>query len=265
MRSVAQVAEDVVRQLTFGSYNFENGGLDEGWKDARLVQQLEMLGEASADVWAFQECKHWADDGQRYLHFAERRLGMRGFLAHSYHHGCDLAVFIRESAGVEVHAERHEEGPPYWHAIARIGVVIDGLPVNLVSAHLAPSSPVLRLIEAEAFALLAKDGLVIAGGDWNALAATDPAPPTTGIPAERGRRKLDRSAAQAIEEAGLIDAAARLDDLTPTVGHASGLPYRCDRIYTNLPESAIVGYQVIHEDQPKSDHRPVVATFTLPS
>ena len=42
---------------------------------------------------------------------------------------------------------------------------------------------------------------MIAGGDWNALPATDPAPSTKGIPAERAQRKLDRSAAQAIEEA----------------------------------------------------------------
>jgi hypothetical protein len=253
-----------VRQVTFGSYNFENGGFDEERRDARLARQLDMLAGAHADAWAFQECKHWAADGYRYLHFAERALGMRGFLARSNHHGCDLAVFVRESAGIAVHAERHEEGPPYWHAVARVEVVVDDWAINLVSAHLAPSSPSLRLIEAEAFALIAKDGFAIAGGGWNALPTTDPVPPIDGIPAERGRSKLDRSAAQALEETGLIDVAAQLGDLSPTVAHTSGLRYRCDRIYTNLSPAAIAGYQVIAEDKPRSDHRPVVGTFVLP-
>jgi endonuclease/exonuclease/phosphatase family metal-dependent hydrolase len=255
------------RQLAFGSYNLENGGLDEGGRrDTRFARQMEMLAEASADVWAFQECKGWAEDGYGYLHFAERMLGMRGFLAKSGHHGCDLAVFIRESSGIKVSAQRHEERPPYWHAVARVEVVIGDLPYSLISAHLAPSSPALRRIEAEAFALIAREGTVIAGGDWNAVPAGDPDPPAAGgASAGRAGRKLDRSAAQAIEDAGLTDVAAHLGNLDPTVGHASGLCYRADRIYTSLPEAAITGYRVIAEDKPKSGHRPVVATFALPA
>jgi endonuclease/exonuclease/phosphatase family metal-dependent hydrolase len=253
------------RQLTFGSYNLDNGGLDEdGRRDTRFARQMEMLAEAKADVWAFQECKGWAKDGYGYLHFAERMLGMRGFLAKSGHHGCDLAIFIRESTGITVSAQRHEEGPPYWHAVARVEVVIGDLPYSLISAHLAPSSPALRRIEAEAFALIAREGTLIAGGDWNAVPADDPDPPAAdGASAGRAGRKLDRSAAQAIEEAGLTDVAAHLGNLDPTVGHSSGLSYRCDRIYTSLPTAAITGYRVIGEDRPKSDHRPVVATFGL--
>ncbi len=105
---------------------------------------------------------------------------------------------------------------------------------------------------------------MIAGGDWNAVPAADPDPPAAGgASAERARRKLDRSAALAIEEAGLTDVAAHLGNLDPTVGHASGLFYRCDRIYTSRPPAAITGYRVIAEDKPRSDHRPVVATFNL--
>jgi len=47
------------------------------------------------------------------------------------------------------------------------------------------------------------------------------------------------------------------------VGHASKLPYRCDRIYTTLPPDAITGYQVITTTDGESDHRPVIAEFDL--
>jgi endonuclease/exonuclease/phosphatase family metal-dependent hydrolase len=251
------------RQLTFGSYNLQNGGLDERGRDGRLIQQLEMLASAGADVWALQECKGWAADGNRYLHFAEQLLGMRGFMARSSHHGCDLAVLIRQSSGIRVISARHEERPPYWHAVARVDVLIDGMVYSLVSAHLAPSSPAVRLTEAEAFALIAKEGTVIAGGDWNAVPASDPAPPGAGALAGTALRKLDPAPARAIEEAGLTDVAAHMGRLDPTVGHASGLRYRCDRLYTRLPPESIISYQVITEDKPKSDHRPVIATFRL--
>lgn len=119
------------------------------------------------------------------------------------------------------------------------------------------------MAEAEALALIAKDGLVIAGGDWHAMPAADPEPSVDGIDLGLARRTLDRSAAYALEEAGFIDVAAQLGDLRPTVGHAGGLRYRCDRVHTTLPAEAIVSYQVIEEYEPASDHRPVVATFDL--
>ena len=253
-----------MRAFTFGSYNLLAGGFDDG-RDDRLRHQLVLLADVGADAWAFQECAGWRAAGCRALFHAEQILGLRGFLVPSSHHGCDLAVFVRESAGLRVIAERHEQGHPYWHAVARLVVQTPwpGRPLHLVSAHLAPSSPTIRLAEAEALALIAKDGLVIAGGDWNALPACDPEPPLDTVDPGHARRKLDRSAARAIEEADFMDVAAHLGDLRPTVGHASGLSYRCDRVYTTLPAEAIVSYQVITEYEPASDHRPVVATFNL--
>jgi hypothetical protein len=133
-----------------------------------------------------------------------------------------------------------------------------------VSADLAPSSPWIRRAEAEALALIAQDGLVIAGGDWKAMPTTDPEPAVNdGIDPGRARRELDRSAAYALEEAGFIDTAAHIGDLRPTVGHVSGLRYRRDRVYTTLPSEAIVSYQVVTEYEPASSHRPVMATFDL--
>jgi endonuclease/exonuclease/phosphatase family metal-dependent hydrolase len=251
-----------MRQFTFGSYNLETGGLD-GGRDARLVRQLNMLARAGPDGWALQECNGWADHGHCYLHFAEHLLGMRGFLARSGHDGCDVAVLVRPSPGITVNAARHAEGAPYWHAVAAVEIVIDDDVYTLASAHLAPSSPALRLAEAEMFALTGRRAPLIAGGDWNAVPAADPGPDTTGAGPGTARRKLDRTAARAIEETGLRDVAACTGDLAPTVGHHGGLSYRCDRIYTSLPPAAITGYQVITEPEPDSDRRPVVATFDL--
>jgi endonuclease/exonuclease/phosphatase family metal-dependent hydrolase len=218
-----------------------------------------------ADAWAFQDCSGWRASGGQVLFHAEQFLGMRGFLVPSAHHGCDVALFVRQSTGLRVLAERHERGHPYWYAVARITVAAPwpGATLHLVSAHLAPSSPSIRLAEAEALALIAQDGVVIAGGDWNAMPATDPEPDLGDIDSAFARRQLDRSPAHALEEAGFIDVAAYVDDLRPTVGHAGGLRYRSDRVYTTLPTELIVRYDVVTEYEPASDHRPVVATFDL--
>jgi hypothetical protein len=111
--------------------------------------------------------------------------------------------------------------------------------------------------------VIAKDGPVIAGGSWNALSAGDPEPSLGGIESGYAHRALDRAAARALEETGFVDVAAHLQDLRPTVGHAGGLRYRCDRIYSTFPVSAIVSYEVLEEYEPVSDHRPVVARLNL--
>jgi hypothetical protein len=252
-----------MRQFSFGSYNLHAGGFDDG-RDERLRHQLALLADVGADAWAFQECTGWRASGCRALFHAEQALGLRGFLVSSVH-GCDLAVFVRQSAGLRVVAERHEQGHPYWHGVARI-VVETAWPsssLHLVSADLAPSAPSIRRAEAEALALIAQEGLVIAGGDWKAMPATDPEPQPDFIDSGQSRRELDRSAAYALEEAGFIDVAAHLGDLRPTVGHVSGPRYRRDRVYTTLPAQAIAGYQVVNEYEPASGHRPVVVTFDL--
>jgi endonuclease/exonuclease/phosphatase family metal-dependent hydrolase len=253
---------DAVREFTFGSYNLRAGGFDCG-RDDRLRHQLAVLTEVGADAWAFQECTGWRASGSQAIFTAERILGMRGFVAPS-HHGRDVAVFVRESAGLRIVAEQHEQGHPYWHAAAHLVIATPwpGGSVHLVSAHLAPS-PSIQLGEAEALALIANDGWVIAGGDWHAMPATDPEPPIDGIDPSEARRALNRSAAFALEEAGFIDVGAHLDDLRPTAGHVSGLHYRRDRVYTTLPTAAFMNYQVVTEYEPASDHRPVVATFDI--
>ena len=247
--------------LTFATWNIK-GGVD-GGDDGRLHRQMALLAGLGLSAAAIQECKDWDLGNFRTLHLAERLLGMRGFLSPSAHHGCHLAVFVRESAGLRVVEQRHERGNEWWHGVACVLVEADGFsqPLQLASCHLAPSSPARRLAEAESFALVAERGPLIAGGDWNALPASDPEPP--GPVTGKHRRKLDRRAAEALEELGLLDAGAHLADVTPTVGHASKLPYRCDRVYASLPAAAITGHTVITSADEESDHRPVIAEFDL--
>ena len=253
-----------MRAFIFGSYNWQ--GCSGDGEDGRLTRQLALLSDVRADAWVFQGCSGWRDCGGRALFLAEQILGLRGFLAPSSRPGGDLAVFVREP-GLRVTAERHEHGYPFWHGVARLVVATPwpGTSLQLVSAHLAPSSPVIRLAEAEALAVIAEDGLVIAGGSWNALSAADLEPSLDGIDPGHGRRVLDRSAACALEETGFVDVAAYLRDLRPTVGHDGGLRYRCDRIYSTFPLNAIVSYEVIEEYEPVTGHRPLVATFDLES
>jgi endonuclease/exonuclease/phosphatase family metal-dependent hydrolase len=252
--------------LTFETLNLREGGVDAG-DDSRLRRQLTALAAHEPTVVALQECKNWGDlDHYRYFHRAERYLGMRGYLGRSAHHGCHLAVFIRDGAGLTVIEQRHEHGHPYWHGFARVVVMAHGWrkPLHLVSVHLAPSAPTVRLAEAEAFKLLAGDGgAVIAGGDWNALPASGPEPDP--VPGKGKRHKLDRRAAQVLEEAGFLDVGACAGDLTPTVGHfgPDKLVYRCDVVKTTLPAETITGNQVLTELDGETDHRPAFAAFDL--
>jgi endonuclease/exonuclease/phosphatase family metal-dependent hydrolase len=250
-------------KFSFATWNLKGGPDSED--DARLRRQMALLAARGLSVAAVQECKDWERGNLRTFHLAERLLGMRGFLSESAHHGCHLAVFVREGAGLRVLEQRHERGNEWWHGVACVLVEVEGLsqPLQLASCHLAPSSPERRLAEAEAFALVTERGLTVAGGDWNALPAGDPEP--TGPVTGKHRRKLDRRAAQALEELGLLDVGACLGDTTPTVGHASklALAYRCDRVYATLPVAAVTGHEVITCADGESDHRPVIAELDL--
>ena len=110
--------------LTFATWNLREGGLDAGI-DTRLRRQMAALAERQPTVVALQECTNWDRDHFRMLHRAEELLGLRGFLSPSSHHGCHLAVFIREGTGWQVTAQRHEQGHPYWHGVAAVVVTSD--------------------------------------------------------------------------------------------------------------------------------------------
>jgi endonuclease/exonuclease/phosphatase family metal-dependent hydrolase len=257
-------------KLIFGTYNFEFGGFDDG-SPARLRRQLQMLNSVQAHAWAFQECSNWRDDRTQTLGMAEAALGMRGFIARSNRGpGGDVAVFIRESAGIHLVEQRHEEQPvPYWHAVAHIVCRLDGFGlIRFASAHLAPSAPTIRLGEAESFQLIAEKnhlGPLVAGGDWNARPPGDPALAYPDKHPGKVRRKNDTAAAEALEEF-MIDVGSFLGIRTPTVGHqGEKMPYQCDRTYTTLPGKAIKSFWVVKEENPDSDHLAAVSEFDLDS
>jgi endonuclease/exonuclease/phosphatase family metal-dependent hydrolase len=177
--------------------------------------------------------------------------------------GGDLAVFVRESSGIRVVELRHEERPPWWHGVALVIAEAEGAggPLRFAAAHLAPSSPSLRQIEAEAFGVLCEQpGPLIAGGDWNAVPVGDVPPDIDGIRPGKARRKQDDRAALALAEY-MTDAGAHVRNTIPTVGHTRNgkLAYRCDRVYTTLPPESITSFEVMRDLDPDSDHRPVVA------
>ncbi len=257
-------------KITFGTYNLEYGGIDNG-DDSRFHRQLAMLADLNADVWALQECSWWRNKENGRLALAEHVLGMTGAVARSARHpGGDLAVLVRETAGLTVTGTRHEEQPPYWHGVAVVHAKAAGFgPVRFASTHLSPAAPDQRAIEAQAFALIAEKeqlGPLIAGGDWNAVPVSGAISGTEGVHPGKLRRKLDRRAAEALAEY-MTDMGAFVKDTTPTVGHRrfGKLAYPCDRIYVTLGHESISGFKVIHEPEPESDHRPVVGQFTLRS
>jgi endonuclease/exonuclease/phosphatase family metal-dependent hydrolase len=258
-----------MRQLTVGTYNTEYGGFDDG-NPARLRRQLAMLARVGADVWALQECSNWQADRTRTLGMVEEALGMRGFFARSNRGpGGDVAVFIRESSGIRAVEQRHEQRPvPFWHGVAHIVCELAdfGL-IRFASAHLAPSSPVQRVIEAEAMQLLAEKaelGPLIIGGDWNAFPLNAPDPGAGWAHPGKKRRKTDTRAAAALAEF-MTDVGDLLGVRTPTVGHrGGGVPYQCDRVYTTLPPGACAGFEVIQEQgDPESDHKAALGSFIL--
>ncbi|OLT31848.1 hypothetical protein BJF79_08620 [Actinomadura sp. CNU-125] len=257
--------------LRVGTYNLRDGGLDgvSAFRDdARFKNQLAMLATLRLDLLGLQEAK-WGPDGPARLEQAARWLGMTWkCLVRSNFHGCDIAVLVRESAGLSVTRERHLTGPPFAHAHADVELEIAGRPrpVRFMVGHAAPSSPTLRLIEAELAWWFYSSLDVIYAADFNAAALNED-PNLQDVDPLHVARKLDTRPAEELQASGFIDTGAQLGDRTPTVGHTrvDRLAYRCDRIYTTLSRDAIVGHRVVQEDKPLSDHRPVWAEFVLPA
>lgn len=248
------------RLLRVGTYNL--WGADDL---IRLKRQLAMLAGWELDILVLLECKWWDRNYRRLLHQAGRALRMHFYLVESNHHGCHIAIGVRDP--YRVVEERHDTTAVWWTALAHV-VVDTGhpRPLHVLGAHLAPSSPTIRLQAAEALQVISARPL-LAMGDWNAVPATDPdpeIPPDADV--EHVRRKLNRSAAEALGAAGWLDVGAVVGDPTPTVGHtpADRLAYRCDRIYTaGLPLQAITGYRVGPAQPELSDHRLVMAVLNL--
>jgi hypothetical protein len=255
--------------FVFGTYNFENGGID-GTGLTRFHRQLRRLKDHQAHAWAFQECSDWDKNGC--LESAEDALGMRGFVARSTKNpGGNVAVLVKVGDRIKIIRTRHEgmfrdEKVPYWHAVAVVYVDVMGYGIfRLASGHLAPSSPEKRAEDAEYLGLIAeKPEPLILGIDGNAYALNEPERDVTGVHPAKVRRKSDTRAAVYLAEY-MTDCGAQMGCMVPTVGHTreDKLAYRCDRNYTTLPEEAIIGHRVVTDEDEDSDHRKVLTTVRL--
>jgi hypothetical protein len=116
-------------KLACATWNIKGGGTGAG-DAARLRRLMALLAGLGLSAAAIQECKYWDRGNFRTFHLAECLLGMRGFLCPSAHHGCHLAVFIREDAGLRVTEQRHEQGGEWWHSVACVLVEARATPAD---------------------------------------------------------------------------------------------------------------------------------------
>ncbi|WP_131742464.1 endonuclease/exonuclease/phosphatase family protein [Actinomadura roseirufa] len=247
-------------RLRIGYWNLREGGVDHG-DDGRLRRMVNLLAAERLDVALLGEAR-WADHGDRRLHAIAHQMSMtfRRRIPSNYYR-CDMAILIREDQ-LQVVEERHEIGhvKPWFHGLGRVETHVPGRGrLDIAVTHLAPSMPHTRLQEAEAFALLAKAPMIVAG-DFNAAAVSDPADPSEFGPDKE--HKLDDRPARIIAVAGFTDAGAAAQDLTLTVGLNGRNGYRCDRIHHNLPGAHITDHTVITRPD-LSDHAAVIAEITL--
>lgn len=272
--------------LTFrvGTYNLFEGGLanlaghnqpgDIGvpdLDDSRLRKQIGLLPRHNFDVIGLQEAT-WGVHSPELEKRVAAELGMRwSFVGRSNFYGCDLAAFVRTNDNLTVEHVEHLTGPPFVHGLTNVTIRIKGRrrPVHVLVGHSAPSSPGVRLHEAEMITVH-RDLDVIYLHDANA-AAIDDNPDTTGLDPYKTAKKLDTAPAQELDAAGFRDVGHLWKDPTPTVGHGAPneegggdkLAYRCDRILTTLPAEWITGYGVELGGDDLSDHRAVWAEFTI--
>jgi endonuclease/exonuclease/phosphatase family metal-dependent hydrolase len=254
------------RRVRFGTYNLRDGVLDRE-DPARLARQVDMLARLDLDLLALQEAK-WGTYRETWRQYVVKRLGMTwsGRVPSNFH-GCDLAMFVRQSEHLRAGKQRHLNGPPWVHAHGDVEVEVAGQPRpwRFMAGHLSPESPAVRLAEAEMMGVYRSLPLIYVA-DFNSV-ALDESPVVTGVEPVHARRKLDTGAAQALAEVGYLDVGAHRHDATPTVGHGrtDRLAYRGDRLYTTLPSEWITGYGVVTDIDELSDHRPIWAEITIPS
>jgi endonuclease/exonuclease/phosphatase family metal-dependent hydrolase len=254
---------DHALKVRFGTYNLRDGGLDDE-SPTRLTRQATMLKRLDLDLLALQEAK-WGTYRDTRRNYIADRLGMTwARRVPSNFHGCDIAMFVRERKQMRAGKERHLTGPPWVHCHGDVELQVAGQPLRWMAGHMAPSSPTLRLGEAELLGVYRKEPVVYVA-DCNAVALGE-TPDTTGVEPVHAKNKLDPRAALALEDAGFLDIGAHLRDPTPTVGYhrADRLEYRADRIYTTLPAEWITGYGVVDGADDLSDHRAVWAEITIP-
>ncbi|WP_030777600.1 endonuclease/exonuclease/phosphatase family protein [Streptomyces sp. NRRL S-920] len=277
-------------------WNIEaDGGRDSDRRDFAL-DILSQLGDGGPDVVLQQEAKHSRERGGRLMHAAEKRLGLRGFLAAPNPYvDADIAtaVYVRPSMFHVTQQKPHAK--PWWlhpcHVQAYLGAC--PVPLNFVSFHMCFFDAEQRLTEAGWLATLARPGMVtIAAGDTNSYPRR---PEPTALPvwenvADRahmvqrtylgvdGSRHSDTRPDGTLIDAGYVDLARHAADhldgfgadaLAATAGFdkpLQGGPQRIDRGYgAGGAAAALEHVEVIDNEDTRAvaDHALVFYRFNL--
>lgn len=258
--------------LRIVSFNLQEGGLDEG-NTRRWHEQMALLYGLNAGVICLQECHGWDRDGSELFYRAEKILAMRGLFAAAPRVNCHLAVFF--DPGI-IHPLRWDKRYTdlAWHAYAQARLSVAGLtePLEVVSVHVSPWSPVDRLREAALIAQnIGKPTYGVAAGDFNGVPPGDSEPPWDGMPRYKQAQATlhgdkvvaDRAVGECLTRAGLVDvalAAARRRGVEPD---QTGDWYRCDQVWATHRLAATTT-RVETVDTGLSDHRLIIAELELP-
>jgi len=239
---------------------------------------MELIDEIKPDILLIQEAKNYTANGMSLLFKMEERINMRGFIGPAPHTGQNTGIFISpviKPISVEVDSEH------FHHAVVVLKINVPGFdkPVTLISAHLCPFGPNVRLREVYYLTNYeAADAYTLLAGDFNSVSPYDPDP--SGIdelPSHfRARyvspdgKDVDKRTLEILYQAGFIDIAHLLGknfETTVPAANFTGtefVPFRSDYILTSKALSSLATcYQVIKNPITDfaSDHYPVMAEF----
>jgi len=207
------------------------------------------------------------------------RLGMCGFAVPSPNSNCHLGLLWQPEQAELISFEAIKWN--FWHGVGVGTFRVGGRTLRVVVAHLAPTSPPQRFMEAYNLAKLADTPGVptIIGADFNNVGELDPEPDIGEWgPNQRARRrewsadpaaptKVDRRPMLLLSQAGVHDAATVLQaDWYPTADLAVGSGVRFDGIRVNGEAAGLLWRHRVY-DSPElrelSDHLPVAVTLAV--
>ncbi|MEU8309795.1 hypothetical protein AB0C84_40115 [Actinomadura sp. NPDC048955] len=196
--------------IRVATYNL-GGGLNghddgDGDGDSRLIKQIDLIKALNVDLLGLQGAT-WGVNRKRRVEDVAQELGMNYWtLAHSPFYGCNIAVFVRQNDQLSVTKQRALGGPPWVHAHVHIQLKVPCHPPRLhfMVGH-APSSPTMRLAEAEMMAEY-QHLPVIYACDFSAPALGEH-PDVTGVDTSTVTRHLDYRPAKELAAAGLSTSA----------------------------------------------------------
>lgn len=261
------------------SYNTLFGGFD-GTNDKRFLAQVSLINDANPDVLLVQEAKNFTADGQRLLFEMEKRINMRGFIAPAPHTGQNTGVFIKHNIrpiSVEI------DSVHFHHAMLALKLAVPSFdnPVTVMSAHLCPFGPHVRLREVYYLTNYAvSQDLILLAGDFNAVSPYDLEPQgLNDLPAHFRTRYIktdgsgaDRTVLETLYQAGYVDVAYKLGQhhlaTVPTAFFKESpefAPFRSDYILTTRALAEYAKSYIVLKNESSdfaSDHYPVVAEFS---